>query len=165
MLALVGALGTGKTLFVRGLAEALGVDPAQVASPTFTIANLYETSTSAPAAGLVHVDLYRVESEAALEAAGFVDLLDPGAVVAVEWAERFPSALPRDHLELRLARGAEFPEDRAPASAASGAAASPALERRLCARAHGPLSRKRLEGWAERLGRVEGIDAVAASER
>ena len=100
ILALMGPLGAGKTVFVKGLAEGLGVDPARVTSPTFVIANEYP----APGRLLAHVDLYRIESAQELEATGFLDYLEPGAVVAVEWADRFPDALPADRLELRLLR-------------------------------------------------------------
>ena len=86
---------------MKGLAEGLGLDPAQVASPTFVIACEYATPGGLR---LAHVDCLRVESEAELEAAGFLDLLVPGVVLAVEWSDRFPTALPADHLELRLAR-------------------------------------------------------------
>lgn len=109
VVALVGPLGAGKTVFAKGLAEGLGLDPAGVASPTFVIASEYPLS---PAQGrprrLAHVDLYRVESARELEAVGFDDLLAPGVVLVVEWADRFPAALPPDHLELRFeAAGAE----------------------------------------------------------
>lgn len=99
VLGLVGPLGAGKTLFVKGLAEALGLDPQQVSSPTFVIANEY------PLAGgrvLVHVDLYRVESEGELLATGFLDWLDPRNVVAVEWSDRLPDALPTSRLDVRF---------------------------------------------------------------
>jgi tRNA threonylcarbamoyladenosine biosynthesis protein TsaE len=104
VIALIGALGAGKTLFVKGLAEGLGLDPAGVASPSFVIASEY------PAPGarrLAHVDLYRLRSEAELEAAGFLDLLAPGAVVAVEWGDRLPGALPEDRLEVAISRAAD----------------------------------------------------------
>jgi tRNA threonylcarbamoyladenosine biosynthesis protein TsaE len=106
VVALVGPLGAGKTEWVKGLAEGLGVDPRLVASPTFVIASEY------PGRGpgirrLAHVDLYRLESEAELEATGFLDLLAPGTVVAVEWADRFPEALPADRIEVRIGRARE----------------------------------------------------------
>lgn len=99
VIALIGPLGAGKTEWVKGLAEGLGIDPRLVASPTFVIASEYPGHRS-----LAHVDLYRLESEAALEEAGFRDLLTEGAVVAVEWADRFPSALPADRIEVRIRR-------------------------------------------------------------
>lgn len=101
VVALVGPLGAGKTAFARGLAEGLGVDPGAVTSPTFVIASEYE---GADGRRLAHVDLYRVGSQAELEATGFLDLLEPGAVLAVEWADRLPDALPPDRLELRIER-------------------------------------------------------------
>jgi len=98
---LVGPLGAGKTVFVKGLAEGLGIDPARVASPTFVVAHEYE---GAGGARLAHVDLYRVKSEDELLAAGFLDLLAPGTTVAVEWADRLPEALPADRLTVTLQR-------------------------------------------------------------
>jgi tRNA threonylcarbamoyladenosine biosynthesis protein TsaE len=107
--ALLGELGAGKTAFAKGVAEGLGVPPGLVASPTFTIAQELPT-----AAGLrlVHADLFRVESLAELEAAGFEDWLGPGVLLLVEWADRVPGALPDDHLEVRLAAGADDPGAR-----------------------------------------------------
>jgi tRNA threonylcarbamoyladenosine biosynthesis protein TsaE len=106
VMSLVGPLGAGKTLFVQGLAAGLGLDPADVSSPTFSIVNEY------PLAGrrrLVHVDMYRLESEADLEHVGFLDLLDSGTVLAAEWGDRFPQVFPRDHLELTIERSAPSP--------------------------------------------------------
>lgn len=102
MVGLLGPLGTGKTVFAKGLAEGLGIDPRQVASPTFVIASQYRGAQAGR--GLNHVDLYRVESRDELEATGFADLLEPGALVAVEWADRIPDALPDDRLEVRIER-------------------------------------------------------------
>ncbi len=131
VVALVGPLGAGKTAFARGLAEGLGVDPRVVTSPSFVIASEYQ---GAGGRRLAHVDLYRVGSQAELEAAGFLDLLEPGAVLAVEWADRLPGALPRDRLELRIDR--PDPE------------AAPA-RRVLHARALGRTSEAALARWRE----------------
>ena len=127
VIALTGPLGAGKTAFVKGLAAGLGLDPARVASPTFVIASEYSVSGRR----LAHVDLYRVESEAELEAAGFLDLLEPGAVVAVEWAERFPEALPPDRIELRIERpaGPTDPSLRVLHATGSGPASEAVLDR------------------------------------
>ncbi len=135
LISLVGPLGAGKTAFVKGLAAGLGVDPARVASPTFVIASEYllDPRGDDPAAArrLAHVDLFRIESEAELEAVGFLDLLEPGAVVAVEWADRFPRALPSDRLELRIERptGASDPALRVLHATGSGPASEAALDR------------------------------------
>jgi tRNA threonylcarbamoyladenosine biosynthesis protein TsaE len=103
VVALIGPLGAGKTVFVKGLAEGLGIDSAQVVSPTFVIAAQHEGQPGgATARRLVHVDLYRVGSAAELDDAGWLDWLQPGALVAVEWGGRFPEALPDDHLEVSI---------------------------------------------------------------
>jgi tRNA threonylcarbamoyladenosine biosynthesis protein TsaE len=133
VVALVGPLGAGKTVFVKGLADGLGLDSTHVASPTFVIASEY---TSAEGRRLAHVDCYRVESVAELEGAGFLDLLEPGVLVAVEWADRFPGALPADHLEVALVRDSSTSETQA---------------RVLDAKAHGPEAEAALARWREAL--------------
>ncbi len=128
MVALEGPLGAGKTVFVKGLGEGLGLDPAGIASPTFVIASEYPARDGLR---LAHVDLYRVESAAELESAGFLDLLEPGALLAVEWADRLPEALPADRLAIRIERpdGAGAPTERLLNAVALGAVARAALER------------------------------------
>lgn len=84
---LEGDLGAGKTAFVRGLAEGLGLDPAEVSSPTFTIVQEYRGG----AVTLQHVDLYRL-SPAEVADLALEDLLDGHTVMAIEWAERLPTA-------------------------------------------------------------------------
>lgn len=123
VVALVGPLGAGKTEWVQGLAEGLGVPPGFVASPTFVIASEYPGRRV-----LVHADLYRLESAAELDAAGFLDWLEPGHVVAVEWADRFPDALPEDRLELRIARVPGDPDARELALEAAGPVAKRVAE-------------------------------------
>lgn len=81
VVALSGPLGAGKTVFVRGLAEGLGGDPDDVASPTFALLHEYDCSSAA----LVHLDLYRLpDDEKELRELGLPDLLE-GKVAAVEW--------------------------------------------------------------------------------
>ncbi len=135
VVALVGPLGVGKTVFAKGLAEGLGLDSTRVASPTFVIACEY---ASADGRRLAHVDCYRVESVAELEGAGFLDLLEPGVLVAVEWANRFPGALPADHLEVALMRD-------------SSSSSSETQARVLDVQAHGPGAEAVLARWREAL--------------
>jgi tRNA threonylcarbamoyladenosine biosynthesis protein TsaE len=95
--ALVGELGVGKTLLVRGAAEGAGVSDA-ASSPTFALVNVYRGGRVM----LQHLDLYRLSGPAELFALGFDDLLAEPAATLCEWAERAGAALPRDRLEIRL---------------------------------------------------------------
>jgi len=82
---LFGDLGAGKTQLVKGLAKGLGVeDWLYVLSPSFTLMNIYEGPVC-----LCHVDLFRLD-EAEADTLDIEEFLDKG-IVAVEWAERFPS--------------------------------------------------------------------------
>ena len=89
VLLLSGDLGAGKTAFVRGLAEGLGVDPDEVTSPTFTIAHEYRGGRLP----LVHVDLYRLD-RADLDEIGLDQDLAATGVVAIEWSERLSRPIP-----------------------------------------------------------------------
>lgn len=95
-LALIGDLGAGKTALVRGLAAGLGV-PGRVQSPTFLIVQVHEGGRLP----LWHADWYRLEGGEGLAALGLDEAGE--AVVAVEWADRFPGALGPDVLEIHLA--------------------------------------------------------------
>ena len=82
-----GDLGAGKTAFVRGIAAGLGANPEDVSSPTFVLIQHYKGRIP-----LVHVDLYRLDTGAAVDDLGLEELAN-GAVVAIEWAERLPRRL------------------------------------------------------------------------
>lgn len=93
---LEGPLGAGKTEFTKGMASALGIDPATVSSPTFPIVHEYADGTTP----LVHVDLYRIRNGEELEHTGIHDHLASDALTVIEWGDRFPSILPRNALRL-----------------------------------------------------------------
>jgi len=97
VIALVGPLGAGKTCLVRGLAEGLGVPAEVVTSPTFVL--IHEYAGRVP---LYHVDLYRLDEREAVQGLGLEEYLDSAGVTVIEWADRAPAALPRDHLRITL---------------------------------------------------------------
>jgi tRNA threonylcarbamoyladenosine biosynthesis protein TsaE len=86
---LSGNLGAGKTAFVRGLAEGLGINPDDVSSPTFTIVHEYRGGRLA----LYHADLYRLE-RTATEDIGLEEMGVKDGVLAIEWPDRLTHALP-----------------------------------------------------------------------
>ena len=96
-----GDMGAGKTVLARGVAEALGIDPAEVQSPTFIVMREHE-GTGSEAGRLVHVDLYRLDADETA-AAGVEEVLAGPGVKVVEWAERLPYD-PPGALRLRIER-------------------------------------------------------------
>jgi tRNA threonylcarbamoyladenosine biosynthesis protein TsaE len=99
LLLLCGDLGAGKTAFVQGYAEALGVD-SPVTSPTFTLANQYSGRLD-----VHHLDVYRLDEMAEVLDLGLFDLLDDTSVVLIEWGDAIKPALPGDYLEITFAFG------------------------------------------------------------
>lgn len=92
---LVGPLGAGKTCFVRGLARGLGIDPDEIASPTFVYLVEYPGPTS-----LHHADLYRFADlaeehiEQTLEGIGLLEAMASTGVTAVEWWQFYRGPAP-----------------------------------------------------------------------
>jgi tRNA threonylcarbamoyladenosine biosynthesis protein TsaE len=132
VVALLGELGSGKTVLVRGIAAGLGCVGEEVHSPSFTLINEYEGTAGRSLAGgrscLAHMDLYRIRSEDEMLGIGWDDYLRPPFVVAVEWAERASGWLPRDHLRV-------------------GLETLDGCRRRLCVQATGPRSAQVVRAW------------------
>ena len=94
IVALQGNLGAGKTVFVKGVAQALGVSD-EVTSPTFVIEKLYRLPEGSAWKHLVHIDAYRLEGEDELKTIGWHDLAtDPGNLIMLEWPEQVGLGVP-----------------------------------------------------------------------
>lgn len=101
---MVGELGSGKTSFVRGLAEALGVKE-RVTSPTFTLHREYRGRLP-----LHHLDAYRLQGAWDLRDLGVEELMEGEGVVAVEWGERAKELFGEEYLEVNISYGGEDDE-------------------------------------------------------
>ena len=95
VVALTGDLGAGKTVFCKGLGEALGIPPDRVVSPSFTIVT--EHAGRLP---FRHVDVYRLSSVREAEEIGLEELLRGDGVCVVEWAEKIGILLPNDRIQV-----------------------------------------------------------------
>jgi len=94
LILLYGDLGSGKTTFVKGLAESLEVNPdLYITSPSFSLINIYEGKYT-----LYHVDLYRLDI-LEVEDLGLWEYLNEGVVV-IEWADRLKMTLKDDYIEV-----------------------------------------------------------------
>ncbi len=123
LIALLGQLGAGKTQFVRGLAQGLGIDDDTVSSPTFVIVQEYTDPEKPNAPVLIHIDAYRIHSLDELESIGCDDLLSPRPgprahetasgdqpqppIVVIEWADRLEGHLPNDRLVVELSHATD----------------------------------------------------------
>ena len=90
VVALIGELGSGKTVFAQGLAKGLGVDPGEyVSSPSFTLVNHYRGRVP-----VFHMDTYRLADAAEMVALGYEEYFEPGGVTIIEWADKVRDLLP-----------------------------------------------------------------------
>ncbi|MHB8783788.1 MAG: tRNA (adenosine(37)-N6)-threonylcarbamoyltransferase complex ATPase subunit type 1 TsaE [Desulfobacteria bacterium] len=95
VVALTGDLGAGKTLFCKGVGEALGIPPDRIVSPTFTIV----TEHAGPVP-LTHIDVYRLAGAREADEIGMRELLSGDGVCLVEWAEKIGELLPTDCIQV-----------------------------------------------------------------
>ncbi len=108
VLLLHGNLGAGKTVFARGLIRALTGNPnLEVPSPTFTLAQTYETNNLQ----IWHFDLYRLKDPEEIYELGWEDALAEG-IVLVEWPERLGSLKPARYLDIAITTGENDDQQR-----------------------------------------------------
>lgn len=105
VVAFSGDLGAGKTCFIQGLADALGITEP-VSSPTYTLINEYRGRLP-----LYHMDLYRLSGPEEAFDLGLDDYIDGAGITVIEWAERAEELLPPRTLHLQLEHG-RTPEER-----------------------------------------------------
>ena len=96
VVSLTGDLGAGKTTFVQGAAEGLGVTEP-VLSPTFTLVRRYRGAIP-----VYHLDVYRLERLQEVLDVGFDEILDQGGVVFIEWGDAIDVLLPPEHIQVEL---------------------------------------------------------------
>jgi tRNA threonylcarbamoyladenosine biosynthesis protein TsaE len=96
ILALSGPLGAGKTTLIQGIAEGLGVK-GPVTSPTFILINEYPAKIP-----LIHLDLYRLDSENQIEDLGMEEYFERPAIMVVEWAEKLGALLPSNAIKVDI---------------------------------------------------------------
>lgn len=94
---LYGELGAGKTTFVKGIAEALGISGSDVASASFIIVAEYHNHIP-----LFHIDLYRIEKDADIDEAGIWDYINSEGITVIEWAERL-GKIPDEFIKVKFA--------------------------------------------------------------
>lgn len=99
VVAVCGALGSGKTHLIKGIAAGAGAAEAgEVTSPTFVIINEYKGRLD-----IYHIDAYRLDSNLEFEMIGFDDYCQPQSVVLIEWADKIESALKNiDYIRIEL---------------------------------------------------------------
>lgn len=95
VICLIGELGSGKTVFTKGFAKALGIDEV-ITSPTFNIIKEYDNGELP----LYHMDVYRLEETD--ESIGFNDYFKKGGVSIIEWADIIEDKLPKERLEIKF---------------------------------------------------------------
>ena len=97
LIALVGELGTGKTVLTRGLAKGLGAKKEDVASPSFVLLREYKGRLP-----VYHFDLYRLNGPEDIVRIGSEEYFYGAGVTIIEWADRIEQLLPAEHLRIEL---------------------------------------------------------------
>jgi len=101
VVALIGPLGSGKTVLVQGICTGLGVEKT-VTSPTFVIINEYPGSLNKSLIWVYHFDLYRLENVDEFLRLGYEEYFYGKGVTLIEWAEKIKEFLPKKRMEINL---------------------------------------------------------------
>ena len=94
IICLDGELGSGKTVFTKGIANALGIDET-ITSPTYTIIKEYNGELP-----LYHMDVYRLDGN--IDGTGIEEYFNKGGVVVIEWADTIKNILPAERLDIKF---------------------------------------------------------------
>ncbi|MBP2651130.1 MAG: tsaE [Firmicutes bacterium] len=105
VICLSGDLGAGKTLLTQGIAAGMGTE-CSVTSPTFTIMQVYDDGR----VPIYHFDLYRLDIRDELDNIGFEEYIGRDGVAIIEWADKFPAAMPKEYLWLEITIGKDSTE-------------------------------------------------------
>lgn len=93
---LIGNLGAGKTTLAKGILKGLGAaEPNEVTSPTFTLIHEYPGQ-------VFHIDLYRLDTPRQVATLGLDEIFEKGAIVLIEWGEKFERLMPKNRIEIRI---------------------------------------------------------------
>ena len=95
IICLNGEFGSGKPMFTKGIANALGIEET-ITSPTFTIIKEYESGEMP----LYHMDVYRLDGET--DGVGIEDYYKKGGIVVIEWANTIKHILPKERLDIKF---------------------------------------------------------------
>jgi len=137
VIALVGELGSGKTVLAQGLAHGLGIDPDEyVSSPSFALVNQYRGRIP-----IYHIDTYRLGGAVDMVALGYEEYFEPNGVTIIEWADKVEELLPekclvitiemldRTSRELNVEFAGTWPEKSVAAIEEALAAGAPEIDR------------------------------------
>ncbi len=97
MVGLYGELGAGKTIFIKGIARAFGIEDKDIMSASFTMVSEYNTEPK-----FFHIDLYRIEKDSELDDIGLWEIIGSENISVIEWAEKAEKWLPEGTIRVHL---------------------------------------------------------------